>query len=304
MAPLTKVLALSTLTFALTASCADAIPKYGSYQPAYQQQSGSYGGTGPSAAYPATPISTPTHTRRKCIPRSKPTNAASTNTTKWTPGSTGDQCVSKHLEEAIALNQQRKPLYSSMTNGLSERVSDFLIQSETIALRNSRAADLAAIPFQKQGINILCDEMIPMERAPAIQSKPIPPKVTELVPARLDGQALAAEIQAAFAATGFEGVSKVAGKHLHSLEESAPDYYCMSKHLLESIVRSANYATKHIEDAKAKGLQATPETISTQMVKTQVEQLPGAALLDALAYPVQKMGVGIICNDVPKIPPF
>ncbi|MBI5203189.1 MAG: hypothetical protein HY925_16480 [Elusimicrobia bacterium] len=80
-----------------------------------------------------------------------------------------------------------------------------------------------------------------------------------------------------------------------------PDYFCMTRHILESVRRAARLAPLHDTASRAKGLES-PYGVSRQFIKTQLLSLSQAWTLDEWAVPVQAKGVPILCRDVPPIP--
>ena len=49
-----------------------------------------------------------------------------------------ENCFRHHLQNAIVLNESRRPLYSALTNGASESISDRLILFESVESLASR----------------------------------------------------------------------------------------------------------------------------------------------------------------------
>src|SRR4051812_25720307 len=76
------------------------------------------------------------------------------------------RCFSRHLNEAIELNKERKPLYSELSGGASEVISQRLIFFENLAYWPARFMDWQASSYQEAGIGVLCDEFISMSKVP------------------------------------------------------------------------------------------------------------------------------------------
>ena len=211
-----------------------------------------------------------------------------------------DVCFKEHLEEAIALNEQRRPLYSALTGGDSEAISDTLIESEKTSLLFAEPIDEASIPYHQAGVRIVCDEFVPMSGVPAFSDsfdfQPEPLSDYEPV----DGDQLSDELEASFADGGFAALSEHTEASLAAIETPRA-YHCMLRHMLESLRRIANLAPVHDADAQRAGLESTL-TISEDMVRLHLLSLSAAARLDADASPIQATGVPILCHDVPSIP--
>jgi hypothetical protein len=79
-------------------------------------------------------------------------------------------CLSRHIREAMTLNETRKPEYSKLSAGASESISNALISFEKELIVGSYVADVVAYPFQAAGIPIACDEFISMSETPALSS--------------------------------------------------------------------------------------------------------------------------------------
>jgi len=210
-------------------------------------------------------------------------------------------CFQQHLEEAIALNQARKPRYSSLSGGRSEAVSDALIRSEQTSLILAARVDEAAEPFHAVAVPIVCDEFVPMDGVPGFRER------TSFAPEPLDdfeavdGDALSRELEASFAEGGFPALSQLARAKLDSLSHPRA-YHCMTRHMLESVRRIANFAPVQDARARAAGMSGAL-ALSEDMVRLHLLSLGAAARLDERAAPLQAEGLPIICRDVPAIPP-
>jgi hypothetical protein len=211
-----------------------------------------------------------------------------------------ENCFQVHLEEAIALNEKRKPLYSWLTQGRSEAISDKLIESEKLSLIFARSVDDAARPYQRAGVAVACDEFVSMADVPVFREQYAfdPEPLTAFEP--VDGVALRDGLEATFAEEGFAGLATATDATLHALEEPRT-YHCMVRHMLESLRRIANLAPVHEEDAHERGL-ASPRPISEDLVELHLLSIDPAAKLDEQASVLQSEGIPILCQDVPSIP--
>lgn len=206
-----------------------------------------------------------------------------------------NDCFASHLYEAIALNESRRPMYAEATKGQSEAISRQLIAMEKAALLLARELDQRARPWQDAGIGVLCDEFVSMSLAPEFAVGVPAPAPFPVRGARLLGHlsrswrsfdyaALAAEIEAQLAAIPVGSA-------------------CMTRHLLESTLRAANLAPLHAAKSAEAGLPS-PDELSRAFVVAQIASLPSAACMDRRVGRIHAMGVPMLCNDVPPIPPW
>lgn len=211
-------------------------------------------------------------------------------------------CFEAHLDEAIALNEARSPRYEALTGGASVRVSGHLITSERLTKWIARGFDRRAMRWQQHGVGILCDEFVSMELAPEFRER------AERAPAPLASYdkrsafLLAAKLTAQLTFGGFEALSLALEDELAELEDT-PEYHCMLRHTLESLLRASNLARVHARDAERLGLES-PEALSRDLILTHIAALGLSTWLDNIAAPIQATGVPIICQDVPPIAPW
>lgn len=211
------------------------------------------------------------------------------------------RCFEEHLLEAIAINQQRRPMYAALTGGRSVPVSDRLIESEQTSLHFAAPLDDAAEALHSLGLSIVCDEFISMSETPAFADRfAFDPEPLEAF-VEVDGWKLGEQFEATFADAGFAGVSELATQTLTALEHPRA-YHCMIRHMLESIRRIANFAPIHEGRAQELGAPSTLG-LSEDMVRMHILSLGAAAGLDVQAAALQAEGVPILCQDVPSIPP-
>ena len=209
-----------------------------------------------------------------------------------------EDCLAKHLKDAIALNRARKPLYSELTQGRSEEISDLLISFEKLGIFTAYFYDYPARSFQEAGIPVICDDLASMSEAPQFATSA--PKITApFVP--MNVAETKAEIKAAYARGGFEEVSEVSQSILDSLADE-PGEHCLFRHFISSITRTASIAPKHIEKAKELNLPTSPAGLEWSFIRLQLLGLEGLEKIDELAAPLQAEGIPILCQDIPQIP--
>ena len=203
-------------------------------------------------------------------------------------------CFKQHLVDAIKINNIRKPLYSKLTNGKSKSISNNLVALEKLLLLPSKYFDKKAILFQENQIPFLCTDLISMDLTPPFSSEINPPDYSP------------EEIK-----LNIEEFKKLLNKKEYSTLESMlliqlkevekiPHFYCLTRHLLESIIRTIRLMPIYIETAENKGIKS-PEKLISQYLELHLIGLNIFKKLDVKAIPIQKMGVPILCQDVPPI---
>lgn len=218
-------------------------------------------------------------------------------------GSAGTRgCFEEHIRDALALNRERLPLYSRASGGESEAVSRRLIGLEELSRVAAKWHDWRAAKFRKAGIPLLCDEFSSMSAAPAFATGAVPPP--PLRPAAWDPAQAGREIRGLVGGCEDAGCFARASRRVTELiAQVAPqrDYFCMTRHVLESIRRSFDLAPAHDAAARAKGRGST-FGISRGFVRTQTLGLAAALDLDERARLLQERGIPILCGDLPPIP--
>lgn len=212
-----------------------------------------------------------------------------------TPAQTG--CFEQHIREAMDLNRARRPLYSQITQGRSEKVSRTVIFEEALALPLARWLDWRARKFNKAGVKVLCDDFVSMELVPKFQPNIPAPPLSTYKPVDVD--AWVKEIRAADHARGFEGMAEVLEAKVSELS-ATPNYHCMLRHLLESLLRVSKMAPRYREAALKLGMDS-PDAIERDFIRIHLLSLGQAASVDEMAAPLQAEGAAIVCQDVPPI---
>lgn len=208
-------------------------------------------------------------------------------------------CFARHLNEAIALNQERMPRYSALSNGESEKISKRLIRYEKLSLLAAYYFDWKAKKYQKAGIPIFCDEFVSMSMIPPFQMWHSDANCPLKVLPRLDISSLKSQIRHTYQQEGFHALTRFLKVHLSELKKERP-YQCLVRHVLESILRTSRLAPQHNSQALAAGLSPT-EGLSWEFIQLQLWVLSSAEKMDFDALPIQAKGISIICGDVPQI---
>ena len=213
------------------------------------------------------------------------------------------RCMERHLREAAAINRERMPWYDSLTDGRSRGISRRLIWTERLGVVAAWYVDWRARPFQHEGIRIVCDDFVPMAHTPAFRPRAAdpPPPLSAFVPA--DARRIRRDVERARRRGGFPAAGEVLEREIQRLS-GTPAYHCMLRHLLESALRISNQAPRYAAEARARGLAGSPEGLSRTLLDLHLLTLGDAVKLDVRAAPLQAVGIPIICQDVPPIPPF
>lgn len=208
-------------------------------------------------------------------------------------------CFSKHIKEAILKNKERKKVYSKMTNGESEKLSSFLINTERITYLVAKTYDWRARKFQKNDLPILCLDYIDMDLTPSLsQDLNVPDREYRDIE-KIDTSKVK-EILRASLKISFYDLQRVTENLIHKNFNSG-HYNCMFIHVLESIRRSASLAPHYIEAAEKREV-SSPYNLIIKNIKLQINSLGLWYLMDKKASVFQEKGVQILCQDVPKIP--
>ncbi|MFK7825927.1 MAG: hypothetical protein AB8G05_17370 [Oligoflexales bacterium] len=205
-------------------------------------------------------------------------------------------CFTKHLREAIDLNKDRRELYAQQSGGTSRKVSNTLIWFERLTWVSAKWFDWRAKLWQEQGVPLMCSEFVSMALSPSLSDSLVPhgdPKQS------LDTYGLISSLNANLSNSYSELLNTVilAIREI----ESEPHYHCMQRHLLESIGRSAKLAPVYEKMSLEKGIKA-PTFLIKKFLRLQIWGIKLGKYLDSMAQPLQKQGLGIICDDVPRIP--
>lgn len=218
---------------------------------------------------------------------------------KAAPGSSA-HCLEEHLQEAIALNTLRQDLYGSLTGGASLVISEQLIESERSLLGLVKPMRPMLKYWWNRDILVTCLEFSAMANTPDFspQFKTPPPTVSTVL--WLDPLKVTMALQKQLLSGGLVGVEQMARAELETL--ALPDHFqCMSKHLLESIVKTAQVG-EHLAKASKDKKILSSYPISYSLVQGQILNLGKAREIDEATFEIHQKGIPIICNDVPPIP--
>ena len=199
--------------------------------------------------------------------------------------------------DAIALNEARAPLYSSLTNGASLAISRRLILTERALLPVARWFDRRARRWERAGIPILEEIFVPMASAPAFTERGKELRGAGNAPR---DRSVRQRVLGSYRDAGFEGAALALREAIDVLN-AEPGVDCLTRHLLESARRVALLAPGHIRAASERGL-ASPRWMLSLLLRLHLWGLGRARELDVAARPLQARGIPILAQDLPPIP--
>lgn len=205
-------------------------------------------------------------------------------------------CFKNHVKESIAINKDRKKLYSKLTDGKSDRVFGELIAYERLTLIPATFYDLKVLKYQKEGIDLFCKEFLPLNHSPMQDEAPrnFPQETFSII----NWKQIQRNTSLALDSGDVAEVKKVSLQALVELQ-SQPSYYCLTRHFIESIYRFAHFLPLRRAQAKAKGLK-DPKNIIFSVMKTHTQGLRGSFAIDVKSRPIQENGIPMICAEMPN----
>lgn len=206
--------------------------------------------------------------------------------------------ISTHLKEAIAHNKKAAKIYSKLSEGESEQLSYTLITLEHISILISNGVEREARPYHQNNIPLLCEEIPSMDGLPAFQER-LPVDLRPQTFFKYDRKSLSQELTKLMDQNRFDEAYDLVAVDLNKLE-AAPNQLCLTRHFLESIALTLKLATSHRDQAIAAGLP-DPVNVIKKYIELQRRALFLTAHLDKQAFPLQKDGLLIFCQDVPAI---
>ena len=208
-------------------------------------------------------------------------------------------CLTRHVKESIANNKYRKKLYSKLTNGASDFLFEKWIFFGKLSIPLSQSLDNRALNFQNKYIPVLCDEI------PEISSvKPFIGISTTPLETAYDFKTqlikIHSNLKEALIEKNYDKLNIEIDESLLMLQKN-PHYYCMVRHLLESIRLTAKQAQSY-EELEAEIGIPTSQSISIDYIKSQLLILiPSLYLIDIPAIKFQQQGIPLVCSELPEV---
>lgn len=201
-----------------------------------------------------------------------------------------DGCLTKHLKEAVELNQQRQSIYSDLSQGRSEKVSKILIFAEKFILFTLPLSGLEnkAKELAEKGSAFLCEEFQNTPNPKLAEMQNEKPPLKDFSP--IDLASAKENLLTFIEAEDLAGLHREALLQINALN-SEMHFNCMTRHMLESMARIAKLGAKDPQRSAA----------SLRLIKWQMWYLWGSMKLDDMAAPLQAQGLPILCHDLPVI---
>lgn len=209
----------------------------------------------------------------------------------------------RHLREAIAINEQRRPRYEARTGGASRALSRRLVLYERVTLPWAWWIDQRAKKWNRRGVMIVAGDFVSMQ---GIRPDSAPPSRTgQATDAQLES--LERRVKAFRSAAGealdagrFDEAARLAHGLLRELDASEAAWSChfaMTRHVVEQV----GYAALNALTWRAMTNGET-DGLARSFVKGLRFGLVSSLGIDKRAQASHALGAGIILNDVPEIP--
>lgn len=208
------------------------------------------------------------------------------------------KAIQKHITEAIDHNKIVAKRYSQLTQGESKRLSYTLINLERMSKLLVKNIERESRVYQAKGINLLCDELAEMKDLPRFQDR-LPEELRPLNFLPYETKNLNHKLKELLKDDLLEEAYSAVAQDLIILENE-PYQQCLTRHFLESIARTLKLSNEHRKAAIALGLPDPLNTIK-KFITLQRRGLFLTSYLDTQAFPLQKEGLLIYCQDVPVI---
>ncbi|MFL5782963.1 MAG: hypothetical protein ACJ76H_00055 [Bacteriovoracaceae bacterium] len=202
-----------------------------------------------------------------------------------------------HVKQSISINKERRPYYRALTNGKSDAVFSKLIHLEKLILTSAWLYDLRASYFHLRGLPVLKDEFIPMNRAPEFD--PAQRKYPEYDIADVPWRNYQTELRKLVKEKKQEELLSRSREIINEFK-GQPDYWCLTRHLVESIYRFAWFLPKETEQARLKKIRS-PEKLLWEIMDYHLLGFSRFVEVDLLSAPIQKEGIPLLCNELPDL---
>lgn len=204
-------------------------------------------------------------------------------------------CFSEHIRESIRINQKLRPLYAGISNGRSEKVFRFLINSEYVSLIPAACYDLQAAKFQRGGSSLLRHEFMAMKLPSAIEKGDRP----SLSRKAFSWKPLKQDLSHSIQNNEDFRLRSLCLEAIKELQEQA-EFYPMTRHLIESIYRFAYFLPLREEEASALKLPS-PRKLIRRIMKLHLMGFLGSYQIDEWCSPLQEEGIPLLMGELPDL---
>ncbi|HAZ11824.1 MAG: hypothetical protein A2X86_07770 [Bdellovibrionales bacterium GWA2_49_15] len=213
--------------------------------------------------------------------------------------------TTQHLVDAIHLNKERKKLYRQHFGTEASQVFAEVMLYEHLMLPFARILDWQAKPFLCAGVEILRNDLVSIHLTPIFSSSRKMPQSFEKPDDRKAVVSLKKRLRQAIDADQAKEdphFTETLGLLTRKIQELqlAPHVNCLQRHFLESAALALTHAAAYAEKAKELGIKSTLP-LSIKFARVHLQALGIMARLDRNAYPLQKEGIPIFCQDIPPI---
>lgn len=208
-----------------------------------------------------------------------------------------DNAIKKHISEAIAHNKKVASVYARLTDGQSEKLSFTLINLEHVTKLFVGPIEKEARLYHEHNIPVICEEIPSMEAMPAFQEK-VSEELRPQTFYKYDRKSLTQSLIKLMDQNKFDEAYNLVADDLEKLE-SAPNQQCLTRHFLESIALTLKLRDRRQEESSRAGLP-DPTPLIKKYIVLQSRALLLTTYLDKQAFPLQKDGLLIYCQDVPS----
>lgn len=206
-------------------------------------------------------------------------------------------CFGTHIKESISINTERRKIYAELTDGRSDPIFNKLISAEYVTLAPAAYFDLKALPYQKNGMPLFCHEFMSMIRTPKFDPS------TRIIPKEqfkpFDLKFYKKRLVEAIKNESVAEVKKVAVEALLELKKQ-PNYYCFTRHFVESIYRFAYFTPIRSQEAEEMELK-DPKKMMFSIMKLHTVALNICHDIDLMSQPIQMSGIPILCTEIPDL---
>jgi hypothetical protein len=212
-----------------------------------------------------------------------------------------DHChnaISNHLQDAIKYNRSVSERYSELSKGKTVPLSLTLIAVEKTSKILVHNMENEAELYRKNGIELLCEELGDMKMVPVFQDSLLP-ALRPTVLFHYDYSKLSKNLKTLMNENKIDEAYELLSSDLEILE-NYPHQKCLTRHFLESMAKTLKLIPLHQEEASKLGLP-DPLPIIKKFVTIQRRALFIMNQLDKEAFPFQKNGLMIYCQDIPNI---
>lgn len=201
-----------------------------------------------------------------------------------------------HITESISINSERRPFYRKLSGGKSDKAFHILIALEILMVPTTWFWDKRCAYYQKNGVPLLRDELISMNRTPAFDSsKRISPGPFP----EIDWKKFRKRLSSAIKTGSSEEVVKVSLSIIDEMH-AYPHYYPMTRHLIESIYRFAAFCPQREKEAAEKGLRS-PKKLIFSIMSYHLLGFLSFVIIDRACAPVHELGIPMLTSELPDL---